>query len=753
MLAVLKPWRNICDLIEGQHTANDAWEEFNRLEGNKYQSFIHNAQYFYRCSDQSSARRAKEYETYEESGGQAGDVDDTPNEAIAKEVLVDSEEMYTEAELQTMQDVESAREEQYGKSAMESAYEAGVFERSYTTSGPLNLSKRATPEQKVAFGHWQAILQNVTQEELFETQDETVEHGDVSKNQPLENGEDQNGEVYEMSRNSSGETQEAQGTTSCQLNHRQALAHDIVKNHLLATLSGANPTQLRMILRGAGGTGKTVVINAITHAFEDAGVLPKLAKTATSGVAATLISGKTLHTWAGIPIMLPRKENWMQGSPALEQRRIKHLRNTEYLIVDEISMATKDILAMVENISASVRSSLQKAGDDLFFGGLNVVLCGDFHQFPPVGNPTAALYDRTFLESGKKSRFTDHGYAVYNSFDRVVTLNEQGRVQDEGWNELLGRLRQGSCIREDIELLHSLRLDLPDNAPTDFSTPGWNTAVLITPRHSARKRWNSAAVRKHCAKSNERLYSAPAEDTAKGLTLPMSQRKLVAQKGLKETGNLAARVEVAIGLRVMVVLNIATESELANGTRGTVVDIILDEREEKDFVEVDGVTMLRYPPAAIMIRPDNATKLSLPGVDTGLIPIMPSKGRFSIILSDGSRRSITRSQLALTPAYAFTDYKGQGQTMEYVIVDLRMPSGGQGVTPFSAYVALSRSRGRKTIRLLRGFDEQIFVTHPSEQLRVEDERLHVLSEQTERQWRAGFRFHPENAQNRSDDQA
>lgn len=107
--------------------------------------------------------------------------------------------------------------------------------------------------------------------------------------------------------------------------------------------------------------------------------------------------------------------------------------------------------------------------------------------------------------------------------------------------------------------------------------------------------------------------------------------------------------------------------------------------------------MLQYPPAAVLIKPDNATHVKLPGLCAGILPILLSQGRFTITLDDGSTRSITRQQLALTGAYAFTDYKGQGQTMEYVIVDLRMPLGGQGITPFSAYVALSRSRGNSEI--------------------------------------------------------
>ena len=57
----------------------------------------------------------------------------------------------------------------------------------------------------------------------------------------------------------------------------------------------------------------------------------------------------------------------------------------------------------------------------------------------------------------------------------------------------------------------------------------------------------------------------------------------------------------------------------------------------------------------------------------------------------------------MTSGYAFTDYKAQGQTIEYVIIDIRKPPT-RSLSAFSVYVALSRSRGRDTIRLLRDFD-------------------------------------------------
>ena len=74
----------------------------------------------------------------------------------------------------------------------------------------------------------------------------------------------------------------------------------------------------------------------------------------------------------------------------------------------------------------------------------------------------------------------------------------------------------------------------------------------------------------------------------------------------------------------------------------------------------------------------------------------------------------------ITAGYAFTDYKSQGQTIECVIVDLGKSPWG-ALTAFNAYVALSRSCGHSTIRLLWDFKDKLFTMHPFEELRDEDD--------------------------------
>jgi len=138
----------------------------------------------------------------------------------------------------------------------------------------------------------------------------------------------------------------------------------------------------------------------------------------------------------------------------------------------------------------------------------------------------------------------------------------------------------------------------------------------------------------------------------------------------------------------MVVMNVATEADIANGTRGTIHDVILNPREtitQRD----DGAIVLKYPPAAVIFKPDEKCNIKFDGLEEGLVPILPSRATFTVDTKNGTH-SICRCQLALTPGYAFTDYKSQGQTIEYVLIDTSQPPSGS-LSPFSAYVTLSRS--------------------------------------------------------------
>lgn len=483
-----------------------------------------------------------------------------------------------------------------------------------------------------------------------------------------------------------------------------------------------------MLVLGHGGTGKSMLIGAITETFRFLKSEDKLAKCGTSGVAAVIIGGQTLHSWAAIPIHNPRKENWVESTnQTTQKRRRQNIGGRQFLITDEISMCTKQIKYRGSEIVSKVRASEGVGNRSECFGGMDTMDSGDFHQFPPVGNPTAALYcDRPETDDAHALK----GRSIFMEYDKVVILREQMRVTDEVWTGILSRLRVGDCTEDDINEVKKLVLSNPDCEVPDFSKPPWCNATLITPRNAAKDLWNSAALEKHCRNSGNRKYVISSEDTLVNTGETPDRRTRLAVASLRDdaTKNLRRRVELSVGMRAMVVLNIATEADIANGTRGTVHGIVLDPREPQVSPEEDGSVHLHFPPSVVYFKPDMQTQVTFEGVPEGIIPILPSKVCFSVSV-EGEKTKLERRQVAIVPGYAFTDYKAQGQTLECVIIDISRPPTGK-LSPFSVYVALSRSRGRKTIRILRDFDTALLMHHPSEDLRQDMMRLERLDERT-----------------------
>ncbi|GAW06241.1 ATP-dependent DNA helicase PIF1 [Lentinula edodes] len=259
MLAILKPWRKITDITKGFHTFEDAWSDFTDHCSDRMHDFISNVQYFYRCSDQSAARREKEYQTYV-----------APEQAESEMVIeersgtgVADDEFASEEDIYKAQQREGMAQEMYAYTAMESAYHAGVFEREFEPVAGAPFAGRCTLEEKVDFQDWHNELVEYASSGAQLVVDDIVRDlGNVVVN-PSTSAivEREHIGTDEASHDDSG-----RGLRD-RLNEEQGRAHDIVVDHLERTLAGHEPGQLLLLLQGAGGTGKTVVINAISETF------------------------------------------------------------------------------------------------------------------------------------------------------------------------------------------------------------------------------------------------------------------------------------------------------------------------------------------------------------------------------------------------------------------------------------------------------------------------------------------------------
>ena len=284
--------------------------------------------------------------------------------------------------------------------------------------------------------------------------------------------------------------------------------------------------------------------------------------------------------------------------------------------------------------------------------------------------------------------------------------------------------------REGIERRRDIGPTTLPNSPPDlsinFDSHPWNSAALITPRHAVRMRWNQAAVQKWCSSSQHQLFICPALETIKGSLLMLEERYALANHTRnakrRRKKDLPEAIHLAIGMKVMVTNNLQTDLDITNGARGTIVDILLCRDEPP--LEEDSTVTLKYLPECVLVKLDRTRAAALPQLGEGVIPIQPVSSKLQVHVR-GKARTVTRKQFPMTGAYSFTDYRAQGQTIPYVIVDIATPPSSR-LSLFNLYVALSRSSGRSTIRLLRDFDDDMFLQGHEPELIEEDDRLELL---------------------------
>jgi ATP-dependent exoDNAse (exonuclease V) alpha subunit len=201
----------------------------------------------------------------------------------------------------------------------------------------------------------------------------------------------------------------------------------IQKDALAILQTGAN-----VFLTGSPGSGKTYTVRAYIDWLRSHGIEPAI--TASTGVAATHIHGQTIHAWSGIGIT----DNFTQyelDRIAGKEPVAKRIQKTSVLIIDEISMLSGTILDAVDAVCKQVR------GNELPFGGMQVVLVGDFFQLPPVAGRGRAVQ---FAFESRAWKFL-HVLTCY--------LTEQHRQEDSQFLSLLTAIRAGSFAEDEGELL------------------------------------------------------------------------------------------------------------------------------------------------------------------------------------------------------------------------------------------------------------------------------------------------------------
>jgi len=187
-------------------------------------------------------------------------------------------------------------------------------------------------------------------------------------------------------------------------------------------------------LTGPAGSGKTYVLNKYIQYLKERGVTA--AVTASTGIAATHIGGMTIHSWSGIGI----KDTLSDSDIDLlvqKEHLFKRYEKTKVLIIDEVSMMHPEMFDALDRLARAMKMNEKP------FGGMQIVLSGDFFQLPPITKGGGSIY----VDSSK----------AWKSMDiRVCYLEEQHRQQGGSLENILSEIRDGEISYSTQETFEEL---------------------------------------------------------------------------------------------------------------------------------------------------------------------------------------------------------------------------------------------------------------------------------------------------------
>jgi len=364
--------------------------------------------------------------------------------------------------------------------------------------------------------------------------------------------------------------------------------------------------------------------------------------TAMTGTAAVLLNGKTLHSFLGIG--LGKKSPLLMANDLRMKFKpiVTKLKELDILLIDEVSMLDSELFAKVSKLLSLLRRN------EIPFGGVQMIFVGDFCQLPPINGEFCFKSD-VWLQSNIS----------------IIELKENVRQnKDTVFSSLLSRARWGKAkmTNEDLEIIKNMRNThfadsieptrlYPLNAQVDNINIESFELLLANP--------NVKKVTFPCVLSGQQKYQEDVKKWAKLCGISMS-------------------IDLCIGAQVMITRNLDTENGLVNGTRGVICEM-------NEYLRTVKMQLV------------NGTIVDIPYVE---------------ITSDDeddtsrSTKILQFSALPLKYAWAISQHKSQGMTLDAIEIDLGMSVFENG----QAYVALSRARTISSCKVTK-FYPGSFKTH------------------------------------------
>ncbi|KAF7330814.1 ATP-dependent DNA helicase PIF1 [Mycena venus] len=464
---------------------------------------------------------------------------------------------------------------------------------------------------------------------------------------------------------------------------------------------------------GSAGTGKSLLLRAIINALKRKYKTPDaVAVTASTGMAASNIGGMTIHAWGAVA---PTPTEFEFQISCIKKCRpaLQRWRQTKVLIIDEVSMVDGPLFTRICKIAENLRKN------DHPFGGIQLIVTGDFFQLPPVAKNATPVFA---FECDEWKRCIEH----------TLTLTHVFRQKDDEFVDLLNQLRLGTITPAASATFKALSRPLPPDPAGILPTELFPLRQEVDRANSARLAALTTA--EHSFHSRD-SGTAPDDKRAKLLENMMAPQKLV----------------LKVGAQVMLIKNL--DERLVNGSVGKVIgfwrqgDIqagpgILTKSGNGPIRNVrlqpDGKT-----PEPRISKNDNKENAPVSAGPSGKVKAEADKGKgkekAKVAVSrdeeqyplvefpalDGSDSEAVllvrdefrvedsqgtvlarRMQVPLILAWSISIHKSQGQTIHRVKIDL-----GKVFEKGQSYVALSRAASMGGLQVLR-FEASKVQAHP-----------------------------------------
>ena len=448
---------------------------------------------------------------------------------------------------------------------------------------------------------------------------------------------------------------------------------------------------------GPGGTGKSVLLKTAVKKLREE-MYKTVAVTATTGIASEAIDGATIHSIAGCGVV----KNIHFLGRGLNDVKKEAIKKYDVLFIDEISMLSGEMFDRLNEHFSIVRENPTKP-----FGGMQVVVFGDFLQLQPIEQLKSS---NSNLKAVCPALMLDRGLCFQSfTWDMLnftfCELKTVFRQEDETFANLLSRVRRGeqAAGREIIEYVAS------QGTGTDDDDQQFEMKLTCTNEEA--NKFNE----KKLAEFQTEEYIYEADDSELPCVDETHDRYESYRESLKQNwqflkGQMRAEEEVTlkVGCEVMMLINTSvletngSESEerrLANGSRGTIIKFDLPDEvamnshieklEKQEDTNQRDLDLLKNQREWVRTKQKKIPYVLFRGFQEA-VPIFPMEFSFD---SAGLGKNI-RFQIPIKLAFAITIHKSQGMSLDSCLVD-----ASNTFAEAQVYVALSRCRSATGLRI------------------------------------------------------